>query len=364
MQGMQIDSNVNDQCVMDIHKAIRRGNINLVKSLLKEVDDINAQDEFGFAPLHLAAKTDNVALVNLLLKRGANIECEDRCNRRTPLHEAAYYGAFHVVKFLLKQGANIHAKNEYQATPLHLADRLEVIEILIREGADMDAKNDLGLTPMHSAAVNGRLNVVKFLLTKTRGDEGPNTHLHLAVRFELEHLFKFFLNEGVDINSLDQDGKTALEYAILHEKSVSILLLSSLGAKMNLTDVSLPKLRDIVVSLITMDSCSCLEKISGLLHILSHLTKLHSTDALKEVCIREIEEVLSTGLEPIIREAIPLIKEQKEEGNLSEFSGLCLSVKNEYVKYFLDNISPGLSEEINVVDNMDITPNLEALGNI
>ncbi|GBG77362.1 hypothetical protein CBR_g23694 [Chara braunii] len=71
--------------------------------------------------------------------------------RQTPLHIAAAMGRTATVEMLLKRGANVDVEDDLRQTPLHLAaSNAQIasltIETLLRYGANKDAKDDLTST--------------------------------------------------------------------------------------------------------------------------------------------------------------------------------------------------------------------------
>ena len=54
------------------------GNCFSLQHLLDSGGDPNVADELGRTPLHIAAKTGDIASVNLVLERGANINAVEK----------------------------------------------------------------------------------------------------------------------------------------------------------------------------------------------------------------------------------------------------------------------------------------------
>ena len=87
--------------------------------LIEEKVDINAKDNYGYTPLHTAAKEGQTAKVWALIKKGANLEA--KADGYTPLHWAAQNGHEAVAKLLIDNKANLEAKDKWEYTSLHLA---------------------------------------------------------------------------------------------------------------------------------------------------------------------------------------------------------------------------------------------------
>ena len=106
--------------------------------------------------LHLAAGSNaNPAVVEALLAAGADVEARDN-DGNTPLHMASR-NTVSVIRALLAAGARLDARNMSGGMPLHsAADRAifgrSAIEILLQAGARLDARDGDGNTPLHLAA--------------------------------------------------------------------------------------------------------------------------------------------------------------------------------------------------------------------
>ncbi len=113
----------------------------------------------GWTALHSAAQHDNLAIVELLLKYGANPNSVDY-RGETPLHSAAQCNNLPAVELLLKHGANPNSADRYGVTPLLIACRRgypykRLIRTLIDAGADIHATGRDGRTPLHLIAWHG-----------------------------------------------------------------------------------------------------------------------------------------------------------------------------------------------------------------
>src|SRR5690349_25129905 len=92
-----------------IADAAQAGNVEGVRSLLKQAVDVNAAQGDGMTALHWAALKGQADMAQLLLYAGANVRATTRLAGYTPLFMAAKSGNAGVVKVLLDAGAD--AKN-------------------------------------------------------------------------------------------------------------------------------------------------------------------------------------------------------------------------------------------------------------
>jgi ankyrin repeat protein len=240
----------------DIFEAVRRGDVECVRELLRRGVNPNIRDIYvrggsttpfniglylkrggvkegglsksggyccsGETPLHVASRRGHVEIVKLLLEHGADPNIRDMYGE-TPLHDAAYWGHADVVKLLLEHGADLSAKNKYGETPLFLAIHseygTEVAKLLLERGADPNVRSKRMLygrrTPLHYAVLGGDVELARLLLEKGANpnakDEYGETPLHIAVvRGDLQ-MAKLLLQYGADPNARDKWGETPLD---------------------------------------------------------------------------------------------------------------------------------------------------------
>ncbi len=208
--------------------AIMNANWDLAKQLIAAGADVNQWDIFGEAPLLTAVDlrsridggrasidplnaTRGLAIVSLLLERGADPDLQlffKPANVRggsttftrgaTPLIRAATGGDLEVVKILLAHGADATVYMADRQTPIHAAiagratepQVVELIKVLQKAGTDVN--------------VNALINHPEEI----RG----GTALHYAVRKRYKEVIKLLASFKIDMNAVDQDGLTALDY--------------------------------------------------------------------------------------------------------------------------------------------------------
>lgn len=154
---------------MELHQAAAASDYFQVRSLLeREGIDINAIDESGNTPLHIATEKDDYLTIMELLERGADVNARDN-EGRTPLHLAVIKKSLPVIGLLLKHGAdiNMQVRKSASVTALHWAaysNESEITQLLCAYDADPHAQNVWGWTPLHYAAAKGHLDTAKILL--------------------------------------------------------------------------------------------------------------------------------------------------------------------------------------------------------
>jgi len=155
-----------------LHTAMRSP-ISFAKRLIDHGAKVDVRDKYGQTPLHFAAKETRADLVRLLISKGADALIEGSTGN-TPLFEAssARWDAndddlIAIIDLLLAAGSDINYMNRNGATLLMnfagYKTHEKVFEYLIKKGADVNAKESDGYTALHSACRHASPNLITLL---------------------------------------------------------------------------------------------------------------------------------------------------------------------------------------------------------
>ncbi|KAK4798541.1 hypothetical protein SAY86_030867 [Trapa natans] len=102
--------------------AARRGDLKQLESLIDGVGGTipTFSDQYGLTGLHAASIKGHTEVVELLIRRGMDLECQDKEGHR-PLHLAVEGGSVSTVQALIDLGADVNAATRSGATPLYTA---------------------------------------------------------------------------------------------------------------------------------------------------------------------------------------------------------------------------------------------------
>jgi ankyrin repeat protein len=233
--------------------AARQGHVETVRALLDAGAPINQTTEYGWTPLLTAVNNRHLKLASLLIERGADVNLANK-GGWTPL-------------YLMTDNRNIEG-GDYPA-PKPDMDTLEFITLLLDKGADVNAKvkdNTLtrtiftmqwfqedGATALVRAAQSSDVALMKLLLQygadpKVRTAMGDNAltasggvgwvdgvTYERSPKENLEAM-RMLLDLGLDPNSQNNEGRSALMGAALKGRPDVIQLLVDRGAKLDLRD--------------------------------------------------------------------------------------------------------------------------------
>jgi ankyrin repeat protein len=160
--------------------AAQRGDLEAVRTLVKQGADVNAAQGDGMTALHWAAQRGDAAMLKVLLSAGANTLAATRLGGYTPLHLASQEGRGEAIEVLLDGGARVGIVTTTGAAAIHFAadaGQPDAIRVLLAHGADVNAADAYGgRTPLMFAVAKNRLEAIRALL-KGKADVAATTRV-------------------------------------------------------------------------------------------------------------------------------------------------------------------------------------------
>ncbi|TVL54277.1 ankyrin repeat domain-containing protein [Brachyspira hyodysenteriae] len=147
-------------------------NIAIAELLIEKGADIEAKDDYGINALVYASSDENEEMVKFLLEKGADantvceIENEDMVISPTPLMNAAYNGNINIINMLLENGADINYTTDFGTTPLMMAasfNHFEAVKVLLENNADTSITDEDGRTALDWAKLENFEDIVELL---------------------------------------------------------------------------------------------------------------------------------------------------------------------------------------------------------
>ena len=233
-----------------------------------------------------AARQGDLESTRILLDAGADVNQVTQYGW-TPLLTATHNRSYRLASFLLDKGADPNIANKGGWTPLYLAtdnrnieggdypvrkpdmDHLGFIEKLLKHGANVNARaidstetrtiftmqwlNEDGATPFVRAAQSGDVTLMRLLLAHGADPKIRTTNNVTALAVaagigwvegvthewsEKDNLeaVKMCLDLGIDVNTRDGDGRTALHGAAHKGRNAVVQLLVDHGARLDARD--------------------------------------------------------------------------------------------------------------------------------
>lgn len=244
-----------------LHKAIERGDLNSVKSLMEfENADQNIQNNKGLTALYLACALKNTAIAQYLLDKKPALMLKDQTgqnglswvaelqdtflldnvlnskmvdinqkdnNGKTVLSWMAEYSSKNLswnkmIEFLLMQKADIDTQRIDGATPLYITtsvNNTKGTKTLLENKANPNLAFKSGDIPLNIACNIGNMEIIKALIEhKSNIDNGcyskGNQPMHNAFFSAQIEVIKFLMEQKVSVNVKNKEGKLPIHYLL------------------------------------------------------------------------------------------------------------------------------------------------------
>jgi ankyrin repeat protein len=193
-----------------LHAAAARGDAAEIARLATSGANVNARENYGRTPLHVATFGRHREAIDALVKARADTNLLER-DRYDAVTIASVADDAATLKVLLQLGASAKlVTSRYDGTALIAAAHLghdEVVKQLIAAGAPLDHVNNLGWTALIESIV--------------LGNGGPR---HTET-------LRAIVRAGANVNLADRNGQTPLQLARQRGYQAMIAILEQAGAK-------------------------------------------------------------------------------------------------------------------------------------
>jgi ankyrin repeat protein len=208
------------------------------------VDNVTSQMSMGALPtnperqgwteLMEAARIEDLATVNVLLRKGTDVNVKE-ASGSTALMVAAFKGNLEIVKVLMDKGADVNLKDKAGGTALSRAisfNHMDIAQFLLEKGAKDDNSLFLAITFNYTSIMRGILkNGINVNNSNNRNGQMP---LMFATSIGRADMVEILINNGAEVNITDNEGMTALMYAVKNGHLAIAKSLLDQGANVNI----------------------------------------------------------------------------------------------------------------------------------
>ncbi len=196
------DISINGDGRTPLHVGAVRGNLSIVKHLIKHKCEIDVRDNFNFTPFSLACLRGHFTIIKYLMEHA---DPGTEFNMNDGLHRAAELGHLAVLKFLLSKGAQVNSINSLGESALAIAVRgqFQSVQLLLENGAGINLVDKRGYTPLQHAVLREQIDIATTLIqhgaylhTNSPTVESP---LQICCTISNPTLVKCLLDAGCDL---------------------------------------------------------------------------------------------------------------------------------------------------------------------
>lgn len=231
--------------------AARTGNLELIKHLIDMGSDTRLTDSHGYNALTFAAVAgvENTAVYDLLLSSGIAVTSTNRSGANALHLLVGNIKSEALIRYFEEKGLSLEAQDRNGNGLFHYAAQrgnIAMMGWLIAEGLPYLTLNKNGENAMIMASKSGRrgsngLEVFQYLDNKGVDADivswKGTTPLHgIAAGAKDEAIFDFFVEKGVNVNQVDEDGNTA--FMLAAQNNNLLMLEKAASSTQNINSVN------------------------------------------------------------------------------------------------------------------------------
>lgn len=215
-----------------LFSAAKTDNPAIIEQVVRGGTRVNERDNLGATPLHMAVRWDATKSIGKLLAIGIDIDAQNTSGK-SALSEAALSGKMATTKTLINYGADVNSSDITGCTILMDAIRgqsTQVVKLLLDSGANAFIQDTTGRNAYHEAALSENIAIINMIrqagVNPLSRDKNGNTPFSLVLK-KRTNVIKSVL--GSDKNIVDSDGNSPI-HIVVKEKAPSSLLSELIAA--------------------------------------------------------------------------------------------------------------------------------------
>ena len=199
-------------------------NLEMIDYFQKKGLDLNSKDNQGNGAFSYAAKGGNIKVMDALIKKGVDYQSKNKLGGNAILEASQGIRGttpkLETFQYLVEKGINANVVNENGETPLILLSRRNqdptLIKFFLAKGVDANQTDEEGNNALINAAAENNLAIVKILETETKEINHQNnngqTALMWAVKGNSEEVVSYLIENGAKVGIADNDGNNLIYY--------------------------------------------------------------------------------------------------------------------------------------------------------